>query len=98
MPTIEQQLTEPISISNDFDSVIYKNALKSRGNYYFKDSWLRPLALTDRINKQDNYYICMLGSEKFDDAASEPTIGKVILNGGIINPLTNKNTFPYLQS
>lgn len=93
MPTIQQQKRE--GVSKDFDQATYGKANNSRGDYYFQDSWLRPLALTDKVNKQDNYYICMLGSEKFTGTA--PAATDVILNGGIINPLTNANDLAELQ-
>ena len=95
MPTESDQ--KAVGVSKDFDRAIYNNAYDSRKNYYFKDSWLRPLALTDKVNKQDNYYICMLGSEKFTtDTAPEAT--DVILNGGIINPLLDADGLTKLQT
>jgi len=93
MPTEVEQEEE--KVSGNFDKSIYDAAFRSRGDYYFKDSWLRPLALTDKVNKQDNYYICMLGSEKFDDM--EPTAEDVILNGGIINSLSSADGLTQLQ-
>lgn len=93
MPKREEQ--EKVGVSDDFDKFIYGKAFNSRGDYYFKDSWLRPLALTDKVNKQDNYYICMLGSEKFTDMA--PAAKDVVLNGGIINSLSNTDDLKELR-
>lgn len=93
MPIREEQ--EKVGVSDDFDKFIYGKASNSRGDYYFKDSWLRPLALTDKVNKQDNYYICMLGSEKLTGTA--PAAKDVVLNGGIINPLSSADGLTQLQ-